>query len=153
MSMSNEDRAIEPILAAKRTIEQAIEGHLQKIAALRKRADALQTAIHVLRSSDQELLDLMPSLPSPPLRFTHKPQPLDRVIKFDEAAVELELTAYLTATGPHKFQECVDYLRGRGMRFSEYGLRRIIKTGPQFEVNGVRGSTRYSVKTLIENKP
>ncbi len=138
----SEDNGVFPLLEAKRRIESAINQYLEKVALLRKRSDALQQAINVLRSSDEELASLLPA--ETPMKA---PKSL-RVTTFNEEDIERRVTNLLAEGGASNFPSLEYNLRSQGAVFSKAGLRRILKTGPQFSITGVRDSTRYSLRRV-----
>lgn len=121
------DDEVRPLLNAKEKIEAAITGYLDKVAALRKRQAALQSAIEVLRSDDDALLNEAPS----PVR----------VVNFDQSAVERAVVAMMD----HQMtlREISTKLTKLGLTHSKAGLKRILATSPEVDRSGERDQTRY----------
>ncbi len=124
---------IAPILAVRDKIDSAIQVHLDQVAVLRKRRDALTSAVDVLRCNDYDLDNVAAALPKKKAHVT----------SFDEGSVEAELIGHLRQNGRRSFSQIQNMLRDKGTEFSITGLRRILKTSPQISVAGVRASTRY----------
>src|SRR5688572_29193533 len=118
-----------PLLSAKARIDDAIAGYLDKVAALRKRSAAIDSAINILRSGDDELLREAPRA----IRT--------KVVDFDEAKVESRVIEYLRSSGPLSLRAISNNLINDGLVFSEYGLRRVIKTSPSIKSVGQRDQT------------
>jgi hypothetical protein len=126
----------DPLLSAKARIDDAIAGYLDKVAALRKRAAALQTAIDVLRSGDDELLREAPR----PIR--------QKVVNFDADKVEGIIIQALTVQRSLSMRSIQVHLQDQGIAFSTAGLRRILKTSPTIKQVGVRDQTRYVLEAV-----
>lgn len=53
-----ENETIGPLIAARERIDVAIQAYLDKVAALRKRREVLTAAMDLIRSGDDEILNL-----------------------------------------------------------------------------------------------
>lgn len=133
-----DSNSITPLLAVKERLEHAIAGYLDGVAALRKRLAAIDTAIDVLRSSDDTLLL------EAPRQIRQVIEGKKRIINFDEAAVE-RAALLLLADGPLGIADLAARLHAAGHTFSEYGLKRILKTSPAIESIGQREKTKYQL--------
>ncbi len=120
----------------KTSLEAAIQGHLDKVAALRKRLDAIRLALDVMRSGDDELLMESPT----PIR--RNGSRLKRVTDFDEVAVESAIKATLR-DGPMQLPQIIRYLEGERLEHSRAGVRRILLTSPSIRRTGERDKRQY----------
>ena len=137
----SEDETLAPLLQARDRIDGAIQAYLDKVAALRKRRDAVTAAINVVRAGDDEIMSL-------PVAAAHK-NGRTRMSKFDEAAVERRVLAMLEDPGNEgelSFAQMEKILRDEAVTFSVAGLRRILATSPKIRREGEREYTRYKLR-------
>ena len=130
--MVNHD-GLDSLLSVKKALEAKIEEALNAVAVLRKKHDAITSAIDVLRSSDTEIM----ALPAKPLR----PVPL----KMNYGVVEDFILDLLTG-GPKSKREMENSLHEAGHFFTDSGIRRILGTCPKLNRTGERQDTRYSLR-------
>lgn len=133
-----EEDGIGPLVEAKRKLEAAMQGYLDKVAVLRKKAEALTAAINVMRSNDSELLADATRVQTP-----IKPK---RIVQFNEQVAEEGLLQIMREKGPLSKPDLILEARMHGIQASVAGLVRILKTSPYIEVTGIRESTRYGIK-------
>lgn len=131
-----EEDGIGPLIEAKRKIEATMQVYLDKVAVLRKKAEALTAAVNVLRSNDHELLEMSQQASTKP----------KRTIKFDERVVEEEVVKLLREKGPQSKPNILMECRMRGIQATDSGIIRILKTSPDIFITGQRESTRYNAK-------
>ena len=134
--MSSEDD-ISPLLAMRQKLDNQIAAILEKVAGIRKKRDALQMAIDVLRSGDEELAGYSSAAPKQ-VRPTYS---------YNLAEVEAVSISFLSQ-GPMKFRELLAAVRDRGHNVSVSGLRKILVTSPSITVEGQRDQTRYRSTVL-----
>ncbi len=135
MMSTDESDGLAPLNQAMRRLEIAIDEHLAKVAALRKRHAAIQAAIDVLRSSDEDLVGVE-------LSKTFHPTTKRRVVDFDEVVVEAKVLEVLDG-GRLKVVDIRKHLENAAISYSLSGLKRILATCPKIIRTGERDQTRY----------
>lgn len=127
----NTEHDVTPMLEMRKRLDASIEALLEKTAAMRKKRDALNTAIEILRSNDDELIDYAPKQPK-------------RSYKFDEDECEKKVLGYLSnGSGRLSFTDLIGRLKQENFNFTVAGLRRVVSTSPKIVREGVKEQTRY----------
>lgn len=135
---------LSPFLAQKKKIEATIEGHMAQVAVLRKRQEALQQAIDVLRSSDEEL-GLFQIQKFTPRAARQSRSPVD------EQNVENRIVHFINSSDqPRSMRDILTFLTNEGIPCSEWAARKIINQCPLIVREGERHLTRYSTTAAKE---
>lgn len=138
--MQAEAGAIGPILSAKAVLEDRLKDALNTAAVLRRKIEAMEQVINILRPNDSELLDL----PEPSKqRATTLARSREDVLDRDEVRIHI-MTILESSPVPVKMVKIMRILRENGMEPSEYMTRGIL-AGPEFIKTGERQSTTYTV--------
>ena len=136
--MVTEDETLSPLLSARDRLDNTIAAYLDKVAALRKRREAINTAIEIVRAGDDEIM----SLPTLVVRKNGK----DRVFNFNESEVESRILSMLHS-GEMSRPQIRGVLDSERLVYSISGLNRILKTSPKIKITGARDSTRYQLSS------
>lgn len=139
--MQAEAGAIGPILSAKAVLEDRLKDALNTAAVLRRKIEAMEQVINILRSNDSELLDLPE--PSKQRATTTLARSREDVLDRDEVRIHI-MTILESSPVPVKMVKILRILRENGMEPSEYMARGIL-AGPEFVKTGERQSTTYTV--------
>ena len=151
--MLNNDSDLAPLLAARKDLDDKIQILSDRLAISRKRRDAVQMAIDVLRSSDSELLDDIQ-----PIRTTANAGELNsrkpRSLAFDVNAVEDSVLQLLAGSDrPLQRLEIERSLERLKVGVSKIGLKRILETSPKIHRMGERHMTCYELVKVQEAQP
>lgn len=134
--------AINPFQDAKLQLEAVINIELNKIAILRKRLEALSTAINVLRSSDSELAETLAEIGE------LKPVNRSKTDKFHwrdkQDAIETVAGILRGFAKPVSLSEIKNALVRLNYPHTEYSLRQLLKQAP-FTKSGPNYNMKYSV--------
>lgn len=130
--ISNE--GLTPLVDAKRRMEEQLAMRLHGVAILRKKIEALDVAIGVLRSNEEDF-EGVPEMMRPPQRKKN-------VMYFNEETVERFVLEQLKG-GQKSITEICQALDAQGHDYSRLGLKRILATCPQITRMGERDQTRY----------
>ena len=134
----NQDE-IKPLLDLREKIEKAIQGYLDKAAALRKRYEAVNTAINLLRSEDDELLTNAPK----PVR-TNGHAPKEKVNRRD-----LKDSVYILLSEAQRRlskAEIAKKLDSENIPYSIHSLGKVLRS-EEFVRYGEREQSVYQLKT------
>ena len=145
--MEPSNAALDALLASRKDLDTQLQYFLDQTAILRKKRDAIETAINIVRSTDTDLLKTIREsqtvLNLPNAEVEVRPS---RVSFFDEAAVEAEIIEFLLRSGEKTRREIHAHLTSFNFRFNEAGLDRILNTSPGIIRLGIRDKTRYDAK-------
>jgi len=137
-----EDNGLNAILAARKRIEDAIEIELAKVAALRKRVDALSIAADVLRCGDDDMIIDALSIRAKLKPSATDPKTKTRVLDFDEAVLTGAIEDLLKTPVPMvALRRALD---SNGVAYSIRGLKEILATHPRITRSGERHLTRFA---------
>lgn len=133
--MSNET-GIEGLLDNKKRLESVIEVYQNKIAVVRKRIEALTTAINVLRSSDEELEAIVAGLPTKSIIAR----------KYPDENLSQRIIEYAVDHPNFKTRELKAYFTARGISWTSHAIYKTLNSG-KFYKSGERDLTSYKLKT------
>ena len=145
MINEQENETLGPLISARERIDAAIQAYLDKVAALRKRREVITAAMDLVRSGDDEILNLPVVIKNG--NDPHKPK---RILAFDEVQVEQAVLDILRS-GEATYSRIASRLRTQSLEFSDAGLRRILKTCPHITQLGERGRTRFAVSNSAKS--
>jgi hypothetical protein len=128
----------------KDKLEAGIRGHLEKVAALRKRSEAISLAIQALRSSDEELMDGI-SIKLPSHTQYRRRADFDSDETVEKALIEI-LSQPMASNGM-SFKALLPAMDDKGITVAAAKLRNILKTSPRVVTLGERDQTRYALKS------
>ncbi len=131
-----QDNAIQPIMQAKESLQIRLQSVLDQAAGLRKKIEALNLALDVLRSSDTELADLPPA--------SSQSVNSKRVYLEDPELVRTAVSECLGGLAGHKAskKQLLRYVISQNIECSEYQLTKVLKQ--HFSASGERERTVYS---------
>jgi hypothetical protein len=141
--MSTEQDAILPMLQMRRKLELALEDHNRKGDALRKRLGAINSAIDVMRSSDDELSGILEELPE------HKEVKKRKEYtksNYDKRKIEDAVLDFAKDKQWFSVRDLFFSLASKGTN-SSYGVLHTILDSGAFLKRGVRNTTEYSFNT------
>lgn len=126
---------LSPLLETRNKLDNALQALTDKMAIIRKRRDALQTAIDVMRSSDDEVEELLRNV---------KPRYLPKHVD-DDSTVENTILSLLQA-GPMDSEAIRESLFRLNVKCTENKVKMLLRTSPSIERIGERNYSRYKVR-------